>query len=150
MERQRTTRAKHLRVVKARIGETPILDLADGIRIYRELITQRRQLESAVEELRQRILRVMDRVDVNEFTTDGVTAIRQVRHFEPEIDVTRATRILRAAGRLEDAQEKVLDPEKARAIIDALYVQGKIRKDDLPYGEPREVEALIVRGDQET
>ncbi len=137
--------ARPLRAVKERPAEAPVLALGDGVRLYLDLLDQQRALDATLGELRGRILRAMERAGIDAITADGIEAIRQVRHFPPPIEPDRASAILERAGRLSEAQRLTLDLEQARRILDQLYVQGTIDRTDLPYGEPREVDALIVR-----
>jgi|GEM_PF-3443809 len=134
-----------LRVVSERPGQTPILDLAQGVEIYADLLDQARQLQATVEEFRLRILRAMERDGIETFEVDGLTATRQVRHFPPKLDLAKAREILQQAGRLREAEEPAVSPDKARRILDQLYVQGKLTRDAMPYVEARDVEALIIR-----
>lgn len=145
MVRQHATQPPRLRVVKPQPAELPILDLAEGVQVYRDLLNQGRQLEAIKDDLRGRILRAMDRAGIEDFRTNGVEAIRQVRHFPAQLNQGEAEKILQREGRLKEAEKTVIDPEKAKEILDQLYVQGKIGKGQLPYTEPREVEALIVQ-----
>ena len=140
---------ERLRVVKGRPEETPIIDLQEGVRLYYDLLAEVDLLQDIADSMRGRILRAMERTGLDEFEADGVHAIRQVRHFPPRLNEERATRILEREGRLKEATTTTLDHEKARAILDELYVQHRIDKDELPYTEAREVEALIVRATEE-
>ena len=139
------TEKRKLRVVTERPGQTPILDLAQGVEIYADLLSQSRRLQEMVEGLRLRILRAMEREGIENFEVDGVTATRQIRHFPPKLDVTKAAAILEREGRLHEAEEPRISPEKAGRILDQLYIQGKLTRAELPYEEAREVEALIVQ-----
>lgn len=145
MAQERAIPPERFRVVRGRPAETAILDLADGVRLYLDLLDQSRQLEVVLGDLRGRILRAMERIGVDELTVDGVQAIRQLRHFAPELDEAAARRILERVGRLAEAERRVLDPAKAAQILDELFVQGRISRAELPYTPPRVVEALIVR-----
>ena len=145
MATERATIRQPLRIVTGRPAETPVLDLAEATRTYALLLAQSRQLQETLDDLRERILRAMERTGVDELDVDGHRAIRQVRRFAPRLDEARAEALLRAAGRLEEAQRTVFDLAKARQVLEELCAQGEIREDDLPYGEPRAVEALIIR-----
>ena len=134
-----------LRVVTERPGQTSILDLAQGVELYADLLGQSRRLQKLVEDLRLRVLRAMEREGIENFEVDGVTATRQIRHFPPKLDLTKAAEILQREGRLREAEEPRIDPEKAGRILDQLYIQGKLTRAELPYEEAREVEALIVQ-----
>lgn len=142
---ERATEKGKLRVVTERPGQTPILDLAQGVEMYADLLGQSRRLQEMVENLRLRILRAMEREGIESFEVDGMTATRQIRHFAPKLDLTGAAEILEREGRLREAEEPRINPEKAGRILDQLYIQGKLTRAELPYGEAREVEALIVQ-----
>ena len=149
MPREPATQAERLRVAKGRPAETPILDLAAGVRVYLGLLIQSRQLEGVMDELRGRILDAMERLGIEQFDTDGIHASRQVRRFPPELDETRARRILARERRLGEVERTVLDPEKALQVLNELFLEGKLRREELPYAEPRTVDALIVRSAEE-
>jgi hypothetical protein len=149
MAQQPARRARNLRVVKGRQGEAPVLDLAEGLQVYFDLLNQTRQLQAITEELRGRLLRAMETMGLFDFESDGIQAVRQVRHLPARLDRREAERILREEVRLAEAQSPMLDPEKAREALDDLYVKGKLKKEELPYAEPRDVEVLIVRSAEE-
>jgi hypothetical protein len=134
-----------LRAVEANPQNTPILDLAEGVRLYRDLLTQQRGLQASLDDLRGRILRAMERTGVDELAVDDVLAVRQVRHFPAQLDPEETERLLAREGRLAEAQRLELDVEAARHILDQLYVQGRLAKAELPFSEPKQVEALIVQ-----
>ncbi|HEY8475779.1 MAG TPA: hypothetical protein VIN09_02795 [Chloroflexota bacterium] len=145
MARERAVRPERLRVVRGRPSETPILDLAEGVRVYLDLMDQGRRLQAVMDELRERIVRAMERIGVDDFYADGVHAVRQIRRFPPQLDEARAAELLAREGLLDQAERRVLDPERARRLIDELYAEGRLRREELPYTPAREVEALVVR-----
>ncbi|MGQ9677157.1 MAG: hypothetical protein ACUVX1_15960 [Chloroflexota bacterium] len=149
MARERAAQPRRLRVIKGRPAETPILDLGEGLRIYMSLQNQIQQLTNVAEDLRGRLLRAMEQAKLDDFYADGVHAIRQIRHVAPRLDPERAQRLLEREGRLQDALRTTLDPDKARQVLDELYIEGRIARNELPYTEPREIEALIVRAVEE-
>lgn len=142
---QDRARARQLKVVRGRPAEMTILDLAHGVRIYLSLLNQSRELTAVMEDLRQRLLQAMQQARLAEFSANGAVAIRQVRRLPPRLDTDRAERILEREGRLQEAQRTVLDPDKATEILEELRAQGKLRREQIPYTEEREVEVLIVR-----
>lgn len=131
--------------MKGRPAEAPVLDLAEGVRVYLSLQNQSRELNAVMEQLRVRLLEAMERTNLDEFFTDGIQTIRQMRRLPPKLNQEQAEKILRREGRLREAQHLVLDPDKARQVLDDLYSRGKIEQRELPYREPREVPVLIVR-----
>ncbi len=139
-----TTAGRRLRVVKGRPSETPLLDLAAGVRIYHRLAEQRQALDGTMEELRDEILSAMERSGIDDFYTEGLHVERQERHYPPEMDEAAAVAILRREGRLRQVQT-ALDPEKARRALTRLVEQGRIKPEELPFREPRTVAALVVR-----
>ncbi len=125
-------------------GRAPVLQMADALELYYDLLQQSKDIDQQVRLLRDRIIqslasRRVDRVQVN-----GLEAERQLRHHPPHLNEDRAVEILERHGRLEECQVEVLDEEKARAAIDELFRHGAIGKDELPYVYVKPTEALVV------
>lgn len=137
-----------LRVVRGPTA-TPVIDLADAVRMYATLQEQARQLGTIMEDLRGRILRALENADVEHLDVDGLRVVRQIRHFAPQLNVEEASHLLEREGRLREAQRLVLDADRAREVLDQLYVQGRISRAELPFSEARTVEALLVRENPE-
>lgn len=126
-------------------GRAPVLNLADALELYYDLLQQAKEMEQQVRMLRDRILyslasRRIDRVEV-----DGYQAERQIRHHPPQLNEDRAAEILVKHGRLEECQVEVLDQEKARQVIEELFRHGALTKDELPYVYVKPTEALVIR-----
>ena len=136
---------KRLRVVAGRAEDLPSLDLGEAVQLYALTLQQSRQLKRVLDTLRRHILRTMESAEVSEVSTADLHAVRQLRRLPPRIDVARATSLLERLGRLGEAQQVTLDERKARTILSQLYAEGRIRQEDLPFTEPREVEVLLVR-----
>jgi hypothetical protein len=143
-----SARRGKLRMVRAP-AVAPVLDLADGIRLYASLQEQSRHLNALLDGLRGRILRAMEDTGTEELDVDGLSVVRQLRHFAPQIDLDRAQRLLEREGRLREAQRMELDADRAREVLDLLYRQGRLSRDELPWSEPRTVEALLIRENRE-
>ncbi len=126
-------------------GRVPVLNMADTLELYYDLLEQSKELEQQVRLLRDRILHAMSSRGLELVDTDGFEALRQLRHHPPQLNAERAEELLRDHRRLEECQVRRLDEEKTRQVIDELFRHGAISKDELPYVYVRPTEALIVR-----
>lgn len=125
-------------------SRAPVLDLDDALQLYYDLLNGSKGMMEQVRLLRDRILRTLSTHNLERVQVDGFEAIRQLRHHPPQLNEERATEILEMHGRLEECQVEVLDQEKAREIIEELFHQGTISKDELPYIYVKPTEALVV------
>ena len=122
-----------------------VLNLAEAVELYHDLLEQSKGMEQQVRLLRDRILDALSSMGTDRVAVDGYEVERQLRHHAPQLNEELATDILARHGRLEECQVEVLDHEKARAVIDELFQHGAISKDELPYIYVRPTEALVVR-----
>lgn len=123
-----------------------VLNLAEAVELYHDLLEQSKGMEQQVRLLRDRILDALSRIRADRVAVDGYEVERQLRHHAPQLNEELATEVLARHGRLEECQVEVLDQEKARAVIDELFQHGAISKDELPYIYVKPTEALVVRG----
>lgn len=128
-----------------RDASEPVLDMAQSLDLYYDLLEHTKSLEEQLRMMRDRILSVLASRRLERVEADGYEAIRQLRHHPPRLNEERAEELLRDMGRLEECQVEVLDEERARQVIDELFQHGSISKDDLPYVYVKPTEALIVR-----
>ncbi len=125
-------------------GKVPVLQLDDALEVYYDLLQQSKGIEQQVRLLRDRILQSLASRKIDRVQVDGYEAERQLRHHPPQLNEDRAAEILDRHGRLEECQVELLDPEKAREVIDELFQHGTISKDELPYIYVKPTEALVV------
>ena len=125
-------------------GKAPVLNMADALELYYDLLQQAKGMEQQVRLLRDRILQSLASRKIDRLQVDGYEAERQLRHHPPQLNEDRANEILERHGRLEECQIETLDQEKARAVIDELFRHGAISKDELPYVYVKPTEALVV------
>ena len=125
--------------------EMAVISLADALELYHDLVEQAKGMDQLVRVLRDGILEAMSARKLTQVRADGYEAVRQLRHHPPQIDEDRATEILQEHGRLEECQTVELDEEKARAVIEELFMHGALTKEELPYVYIKPTEALLVR-----
>ncbi len=126
-------------------GRLQVLNLADALELYYDLLEQSKGLDQQVRLLRDRILSAMAARKISEAEVEGYEAVRQFRHHAPQLNEERAEELLGENGRLEECLVKRLDVEKARQVIEELFRHGALTKDELPYIYVKPTEALVVR-----
>lgn len=126
-------------------GRAPVLNLADALELYYDLLGQSKEMDQQVRLLRDRILHSLSSRRIDRIQVDGYEAVRQLRHHPPQLNEERTAELLEEHGRLQECQVEVLDQEKARKVIDELFRHGALSKDELPYVYVKPTEALVVR-----
>ncbi len=126
-------------------GRLQVLNLADALEVYHDLLEQSKELDQQVRLLRDRILQAMASRKLSQVEVDGYEVLRQFRHHAPLLNEEQARDLLRENGRLEECLVQQLDEDRAREVIDELFRHGRLAKDELPYVYVKPTEALVVR-----
>lgn len=126
-------------------GRVSVLNLADSLELYYDLLEHSKGLDQHIRMLRDGILRAMSERQLDQVQVDGYQASRQLRHHAPQLNEDLAAEILEQQGRLDECLVQALDEEKAREVIEELFRHGALSKDDLPYIYVKPTEALVVR-----